>query len=176
VRVCFVCLGNICRSPAAEAILRRMAEEEGIDLVVDSAGTADYHVGEPPHELSEAEGRRRGYLLDHRGRQFTRADFAAYDLVVPLDAANEMDLRELAPDGEAARKVVRLGAFLPGPDGGLLDAADVEDVADPWGMPASAYAEMYDHLERACRALLQRIQDGTLGELLDAYAGGLTSR
>lgn len=176
MRVCFVCLGNICRSPAAEAILRRMAEEEGVDLVVDSAGTADYHVGEPPHELSVAEGHRRGYRLEHRGRQFTRADFASYDLIVPLDRSNETELRELAPDGEAARKVVRLGAFLPAADGGLLDAADVEDVADPWGMPPAAYAEMYDHLERACRALLEHIREGMLNDLLDAYAGGLTSR
>lgn len=174
--MCFVCLGNICRSPAAEAVLRRLAEEEGVDLSVDSAGTADYHIGDPPHEHSVAEGRRRGYTLEHTGRQFAASDFSAYDLVVPLDRDNEADLRGLAPDGESARRVVRLGAFLPSEDGGFLDAADVRDVEDPWGLPSSAYAEMYDHLEEACRALLEHVRRGTLDDLLDAYAGGLTSR
>jgi protein-tyrosine phosphatase len=176
MRVCFVCLGNICRSPAAEAVLRRLAGEAGADLTVDSAGTADYHVGDPPHEHSVAEGRRRGYTLEHVGRQFSRADFAGYDLIVPLDRNNEADLRELAPDGASARKVVRLGAFLPTKDGGLLDAADVRDVEDPWGLPPSAYAAMYDELEGACRALLRHVREGTVEDLLDAYAGGLTSR
>lgn len=166
MRICFVCLGNICRSPAAEAILRQLAQQEYAegqlgDLVIDSAGTADYHVGKPPHGQSLAEAARRGIPVDHRGRQFGPADFAAYDLVIALDASNEADLRAIAPDDEAAAKVVRLGAFAPG-----ADREGIRDVEDPWSHPDEAYVVMYDHLVELSRALLDHVAAGTVGEVL----------
>jgi protein-tyrosine phosphatase len=145
VRICFVCLGNICRSPAAAAVFERLAAAEGVDVTVDSAGTSRYHLGEPPHEHTRAEAARRGIPLDHRARQFVAADFARFDLVVAMDAANRRDLLAIAPDDEARAKVALLE----------VDGVEVE-VPDPWGLPPRAYAEMYDLLERACADLLRR--------------------
>ena len=72
-----MCLGNICRSPAAEAVFAELAAADGVDVTVDSAGTSRYHLGESPHEHTRGEARRRGIAIDHRGRQFTAADFDA---------------------------------------------------------------------------------------------------
>jgi protein-tyrosine phosphatase len=142
-RICFVCLGNICRSPAAAAVLADLAASAGVEVVVDSAGTSRYHLGEPPHEHTRAEAARRGIPIDHRGRQFTAADFDRFDLVVAMDAENRRDLLALAPDDAARAKVVML----------QLDGGDVE-VPDPWGRPRRAYADMFDLLDGACRRLL----------------------
>ena len=143
LRICFVCLGNICRSPAAAAVLADLAALDGVEVTVDSAGTGRYHVGESPHEHTRAEARRRGIAVEHRGRQFTPADFAAFDVIVAMDRANRRDLLRLAPDDDARRKVRML----------RVDGEDIE-VPDPWGLPPSAYAEMFDLLETACRQLL----------------------
>lgn len=157
-----VCLGNICRSPAAEAVLVKRLAEAGLDHVrVSSAGTADYHVGERPHPTSQAEGERRGYAFPTRAAQLEPADLQGADLVVVMDGANEQDVLALARRPEDARKVVRLGAFAP-------DAADgVRDVPDPWGRTEVAYVEMYDQIEEAVEALVTAIADGTLGQILD---------
>lgn len=160
MRVCFVCLGNICRSPAAEAVLRTMAAQQGVAVEVDSAGTADFHVGELPHQHTVAEARRRGYPVAHRGRQFEPGDFAAYDLVVALDTANEADLLGLAPDEDAAQKVVRLGAFVPGEQG------PGADVPDPWGLGPEAYQAMFDQVEQACSGLVGHVAAGTVPQVL----------
>jgi protein-tyrosine phosphatase len=145
LRVCFVCLGNICRSPAAQAVFAQLAAERGVVVEVDSAGTSRYHLGEHPHEHTRAEAGRRGIPIDHRGRQFTAADFERFDVVVAMDGANRRDLLRLAPDGAARAKVTML----------QVDGVDVE-VPDPWGSPATAYAAMYDLLHAACADLLDR--------------------
>jgi len=145
VRVCFVCLGNICRSPAAEAVFADLAAADGVAVEVDSAGTSRYHLDEHPHEHTRAEARRRGIPIDHRGRQFTAGDFDRFDVVVAMDAANRRDLLRLAPDDAARAKVTML----------QVAGADVE-VPDPWGLPPAAYAEMFDLLHEACRDLLDR--------------------
>ncbi|HSP60298.1 MAG TPA: low molecular weight protein-tyrosine-phosphatase [Ornithinimicrobium sp.] len=158
-----VCLGNICRSPAAEAVLLRRLSEAGLDHVrVSSAGTADYHVGERPHPTSQAEGERRGYAFTTRAAQLEPSDLARADLVVVMDQANEEDVRALVRRPEDARKVVRLGAFAPGEDG-------VQDVPDPWGRPDAAYVQMYDQIEEAVDALVAAIADGTLPQILDRH-------
>jgi protein-tyrosine phosphatase len=143
LRICFVCLGNICRSPAAAAVLADLAAVDGIELTIDSAGTSRYHLGETPHEHTLAEARRRGIAVDHQARQFTAADFDRFDLVVAMDRANRRELLQLAPDEHARRKVRLL----------QVAGADVE-VPDPWGRPPTAYAEMFDLLDDACRRLL----------------------
>jgi protein-tyrosine phosphatase len=148
VRICFVCLGNICRSPAAAAVFADRAKGAGLAVTVDSAGTSRYHIGEQAHAESLAEGARRGIAIDHhRARQFTAADFGRFDVVVAMDRSNERDLRRLAPDDEARSKIVLLRSYEDPP------AADL-DVPDPWGLPSGAYVEMFDVIESACDAMV----------------------
>lgn len=156
-----VCLGNICRSPAAEAVLIRRLEEAGLEHVtVSSAGTADYHVGERPHPESRAEGERRGYAFTTRGAQFDAADFEGADLVLAMDSGNEADLLSLARTPAEAADVVRLGAFAPD--------AGVRDIPDPWGMPREAYVAMYDQIEDAVAGLVAAIAQDRVGEVVAA--------
>src|SRR5215203_1814331 len=87
-RVCFVCLGNICRSPAAAAVFAAVAAVDGVHVTINSAGTSRYHLGESPHQHTRSEARRRGIAVDHSARQLTAADFDTFDVVVPMDRAN----------------------------------------------------------------------------------------
>lgn len=156
-----VCLGNICRSPAAEAVLLRKLEEAGVaDVTVTSAGTADYHVGDRPHQHSVAEGEDRGYVFESVGIQFAVDHFDEADLILAMDSANEADILALARTPRDRAKVVRLGAFASSTDGGVLD------VPDPWGQPREAYVRMYDQIEDAVDGLVAAIQDGTVHEVV----------
>ncbi|MDA7427445.1 low molecular weight phosphotyrosine protein phosphatase [Primorskyibacter aestuariivivens] len=93
-RILFVCLGNICRSPSAEAVFRSLSE--GLDVQIDSAGTGAYHVGEPPDGPMQQAAARRGYdMSDLRARQFTAADFDRFDLIIAMDADNLRDINRL---------------------------------------------------------------------------------
>ncbi|MFK5635064.1 low molecular weight protein-tyrosine-phosphatase [Ornithinimicrobium sp. LYQ103] len=160
MRIMTVCLGNICRSPAAEAVLVRRLAEAGLDHVsVSSAGTADYHVGERPHPTSVAEGERRGYVFSTRGAQFEPEDFDRADLVVAMDSSNEAELVALARTPQDRSKIVRLGAFAPDTTDGILD------VPDPWGEPDHAYVAMYDQIEDAVDGLVRALRDGTVHEV-----------
>lgn len=161
-----VCLGNICRSPAAEAVLRRKFAEAGLDEVtVTSAGTGDWHVGQAPYHLSSQEGERRGYTFETVARQITPGDFAGADLVLAMDEQNAEDLRALAPTPQDAAKVVALGAFAPG-----ADAADPEPVPDPYGQDAAAFTAMYDQIEPACESLVAAVQDGSWRQVVERAA------
>jgi protein-tyrosine phosphatase len=113
-----VCLGNICRSPMAAAVLRRAVADAGLDDVVEvgSAGTAGYHVGDPADPRARATLRQRGYDDTHTARCFSAADFATTDLVLAMDGANVRDLRRLAPTDEDAAKVVLLRGVGEVPD------------------------------------------------------------
>lgn len=161
-----VCLGNICRSPAAESVLVHKLREAGLDgVTVSSAGTADYHVGKRPHELSIAEGESRGYDFTTTAAQFSADDFDEADLILVMDGSNADDVRALARRPEDEAKVVRLGAF-------AADAAGaVRDVPDPWGHPREAYLTMYDQVEEAVDGLVAALADGTVDEVLAALNG-----
>ena len=115
IRVCFVCLGNICRSPAAEAVLRRLVDEAGLTEVVevDSAGTSRYHLGDRPDSRTVAEAARRGIPIEHRARQFTRDELSEWDLVIAMDAQNLRDLRALVSDDDLLGRVRLLREFDP---------------------------------------------------------------
>jgi protein-tyrosine phosphatase len=137
-RVLMVCLGNICRSPTAEAMLRKQVHAAGLDeaIEVDSAGTADYHVGSPPDPRSIAHGERRGLAMKHlRGRQVEAADFERFDHVLAMDEDNLATLRRLRPPGSRAR-VGLLMDHAPGagsrvvPDPYYGGSADFERVLD----------------------------------------------
>ena len=113
-KILFVCLGNICRSAAAEEVFRTLAARAGRsqEFEADSAGMIDYHEGELPDARMRSHAARRGYRLTHRSRPVRPDDFARFDLVVAMDGQNERGLLRLAPDDEARRKVVRMAAYL----------------------------------------------------------------
>jgi protein-tyrosine phosphatase len=149
-RVTFVCTGNICRSPMAEHIFRHHAEEEGLDVEVDSSGTGHWHVGESADERAVATLRRGGYRSAHRARQFEAAWFDRYDLILALDEGHRTDLLSLAPDEEARRKVRLLREFDP-------DAREL-DVADPYYSRDSAFEEVREQVEAAVPGLLEHVR------------------
>jgi protein-tyrosine phosphatase len=157
-RVCFVCSGNICRSPTAEAVLRRQLVEAGLDgdVVVDSAGLGDWHVGEGADHRSAAALRQRGYpAWVHRARQFRAADFAGRDLVVALDAGHERGLRMLAPTAADRAKVRLLRSYDPAAAGrGELD------VPDPYYGGPDGFEHVLELVEAACRGLLAEVRAG----------------
>ena len=124
MRLLFVCLGNICRSPLAEAALRVEAERLRLDLIVDSAGTGDWHVGDPPDRRAQAVALRHGIdISSYRGRQVKAADFRRFTHIVALDHENLSNLRRLAPADDAAELSLLLD-HVPGREG--------QPVADPY--------------------------------------------
>jgi protein-tyrosine phosphatase len=152
VSVCFVCLGNICRSPTAEAVFRALLAEAGLEdrIHVESAGTADYHVGEPPDARSRAAARARGIRVDGRGRQFGADDFVRFDRVIAMDRANERALLALAPGDAERLKVVCLRRF--------EEAPDALDVPDPYYGESGGFDRVLDICDAACRGLLAQLR------------------
>lgn len=151
LRILFVCMGNICRSPSAEAVLRELARREfpQLRLTIDSAGTHRYHVGEAPDHRSIAAGRARGYdLAPLRARQVEREDFARFDWLLAMDEANLARLRELAPVD--ARDRARL--FLE-----FAGETRRADVPDPYYGEAADFELVLDLLESASRRLLRQL-------------------
>lgn len=146
-RVLFVCMGNICRSPTAEAVVREFAQREaGIALEVDSAGTHGYHTGDAPDERSIVAARRRGFdLAKLRARVVELADFEQFDLVLAMDDAVLQRLRELAPPRHADRVKLFLD-FAPG--------LGRRDVPDPYYGGAAGFEEVLDLVEEGARGLL----------------------
>jgi protein-tyrosine phosphatase len=132
MKVLMVCLGNICRSPTAEAVLRTKLEAAGLgaQVSVDSAGTGSWHIGSPPDPRSQRHAAKRGYDLSAlRGRQVAEADFHRFDLILAMDADNLADLQRLAPDG-GHRAELRLFAHVEVPDPYTGGAAGFEQVLD----------------------------------------------
>jgi protein-tyrosine phosphatase len=155
MRLLFVCMGNICRSPTAEAVMRAVVAREGLDgeVEIDSAGTGSWHVGNPPDRRSTAAARARGIVLDGAARQVTAADFEDYDLLLAADAENVADLRRLAPDAQAAEKIVLLRQFDPE----AVAAGDL-DVPDPYYGGPSGFEDVLDLVESACEGLLSSLR------------------
>lgn len=123
-RILFVCLGNICRSPLAEAAFRHAASAAGLAVEVDSAGTANYHVGEPPDPRSIAEAAKHGIEIGHyRGRQLVVEDFHRFDWILGMDASNMANIARLDP-GNGVAQIEMLLNLVPGREGA--------DLADPW--------------------------------------------
>jgi len=143
--VLFVCLGNICRSPTAEAVFRSLADGRG--LRIDSAGTSGWHDGGPSDPRASAEARSRGYDMSSiRSRKVTAADFDDFDLIIAMDRQNLRDLTDIQPAGSKAR----VELFLPyAPDLGR------EEVPDPYY--EDNFPEVFDMIEVASRALLDKL-------------------
>ncbi|HEX5162043.1 MAG TPA: low molecular weight protein-tyrosine-phosphatase [Steroidobacteraceae bacterium] len=153
-RVLFVCLGNICRSPTAEGVLRGIAAREfpGLGLYVDSAGTANYHVGEPPDRRTIAAARRRGYdLAALRARQVSPTDLSSFDYVLAMDRANLAELEQLALPGPRGH----LGLFLE-----FTPELESDEVPDPYYGSTEDFERVLDLCEAGARALLKRLERG----------------
>jgi protein-tyrosine phosphatase len=158
IRVLFVCLGNICRSPLAEGVFIHLAEQGGVAgrFEVDSAGTGDWHVGERPDARSVEVARKYGVTLPSRARQVTRADFDRFDYIVAMDRENLWDLERLAREtpGSQARAKIHL-LRVDDPDRGPGD--DRHDVPDPYYGGPSGFEQVYQMVHRSAGALLRRL-------------------
>lgn len=153
-RVTFVCTGNICRSPTAEWVFRAHVRDAGLDgrVEVDSSGTGGWHVGEPADPRAAATLRAAGYDCEHRARQFQRAWFARYDLVVALDSSHRRALLGMASGEEARAKVRLLREFDPEADGDDLD------VPDPYYGGESGFKRVLRMIENACPGLIELVR------------------
>ncbi|UTI64021.1 low molecular weight phosphotyrosine protein phosphatase [Paraconexibacter antarcticus] len=159
-RLLFVCMGNICRSPTAEAVMRQRLEGVGLagEVEVDSAGTGAWHVGRPPDERSAAAAARRGVTLSGAARQVRDADFADFDLLLCADGANVRELlARLAPDDPARARVRRLREFDPA----AVARGDL-DVPDPYYGGPRGFDDVLDLVTAACDGLLAAVRDGSL--------------
>lgn len=149
IRILFVCLGNICRSPAAEGVMSAMVEQAGLSdsYELDSAGTYAGHAGELPDKRMRVHAARRGYTLTHRSRPVRATDFADFDIIVAMDDSNYDNLRRLAPTPQDEAKIVR-----------MIDFCRMHpyyySVPDPYYEGASGFELVLDLLEDACAGLL----------------------
>lgn len=150
-RLLFVCLGNICRSPMAEGVFRRVAEEEGFAHLfeIDSAGLGDWHLGQAPDTRAQSAARRRGVdISGQAARQVTHADYARFDLLLAMDGSNFAELIELAPE-DARHKIRRFLDFAP--------HVSAQDVPDPFYGGRAGFDHALDLIEAAARGLLAEL-------------------
>lgn len=147
-----VCLGNICRSPMAEGIVRDKIEELGLDIELDSAGTGDYHIGEAPDKRARANMSQNGHdISDLRARQFTSEDFKAFDRIFVMDRSNYDNVVRLASNDEEKAKVeLFLNLASPGSDA---------EVPDPYFGGDSGFQHVYELLSKATDRLMEELAD-----------------
>lgn len=154
MKVLFVCLGNICRSPTAEGVFRQYVEQAGLSdkVTIDSAGTADWHIGKTPDPRTQAAAAKRGYdLSELRGRQATAEDFAEFDLILAMDKSNLSNLQAIQP----AQSKAELALYLP-----RLEAStdEVDEVPDPYYGGEDGFELVLDMLEQASQVLLDEVK------------------
>ena len=156
-KVLFVCLGNICRSPAAEGVFHRMVERRGLSarFEVDSAGTYGGHAGDLPDRRMRDAASRRGLALTHRARRVTESDLDRFDVIVAMDDANRRDICRLAATLEQERKVVMMGDYLTPPADPRKPRYDY--VPDPYYEGRQGFELVLDLLEDACGNLLDAL-------------------
>lgn len=149
-RILFVCLGNICRSPAADGVFRSMAQAAGIDALVDSAGMGSWHAGQLPDRRMRECGRRHGYTFDHRARQIAPDDFENFDVVVGMDSQNIADLRSLAPDAAGEAKIRLMADY-------LTEHPGRRSIPDPYYGGEEDFELAVELIEDAAREMVRRI-------------------
>ena len=152
VKVLFVCMGNICRSPTAHGVFEALVEAHGLGsrIEVDSAGTHGYHVGTPPDPRAQATARARGVDLSaQRARRFESRDFLEFDYVIGMDRGNLADMLAIKPDNPRARAALMLD---------FADACDESEVPDPYYGDAG-FERVYDLIDRSAQGLLAQIRE-----------------
>ncbi len=155
MRILFVCLGNICRSPTAEGVMRHVVEREclGDQFELDSAGTGGWHVGDPPDERATATAKKRGITLSGSARRFTAEDFSDYDLILAMDSQNKRDMLSIASDEEDRDKVRLFREF----DDTAVESGDL-DVPDPYYGGPDGFEHVIDMAERATIGLIEDLR------------------
>lgn len=150
-KLLFVCLGNICRSPSAENIMNHLIEQAGVSdrIICDSAGTSSYHIGSPPDRRMTAAASSRGITMNGRARQFQKADFEKFDLILAMDRENYQDILYLDPTGKYRDKVRLMCDF--------CTRHNVKEVPDPYYGGSEGFDRVIDILLDSCEGLLQYI-------------------
>ncbi|MBI4388864.1 MAG: low molecular weight phosphotyrosine protein phosphatase [Nitrospinae bacterium] len=153
VNVCFVCLGNICRSPLAQGLFARLVAAEGLAgrVHIESAGTGDWHVGKLPDSRMQATANKNGLHLTSRARQFRRDDFDRFDLVLAMDRSNQAELTRMCAPETAREKLKLFRSFDPQGNGGL-------DVPDPYYGGNDGFDEVFQIVQRACPEILKHLK------------------
>lgn len=149
MRILMVCLGNICRSPIAEGVLQRMANDEGLDWQVESAGTESYHIGSAPHKYSQAICEENGLDISaQRARQFNANDFDKYDKIYALALDVLEEIEHVAGNGDDMNNVL---LFL-----NELEEGNNESVPDPYYGGKDGYTHVYELIEKTCQAIINK--------------------
>lgn len=150
IKILFVCLGNICRSPAAEGVMKAVVDANGDDarFEIDSAGTGNYHIGDLPDRRMRVHAQRRGYNLVHRCRQVRESDFDDFDLIIAMDESNRRNLQRMAPTPEAEQKIIMMADFAD-------IATRYDHIPDPYYEGAEGFELVLDLLESACHNLYE---------------------
>lgn len=149
MKILMVCLGNICRSPLAEGILQHKSKEAGLEWTVESAGTNNYHIGEPPHHLSQKVARLNGVdICDQRARKFVAEDFKKFDLIYAMAEDVLEDMKRIAGNAyDSEKAMLFLNELHPGKN---------MSVPDPWYGPEPGYHEVYELIDKTCDVIISK--------------------
>lgn len=151
----FVCLGNICRSPAADGVMRKKAIDAGLDIDIDSAGIGGWHIGNLPDYRMRTCGRKRGYDFNHHARQIEKSDFDKFDLIFGMDAQNIADLKRIAPTDEAKAKIRLMADY-------LVEHKGQKSIPDPYYGDEGDFEFALDLVEDAADGIINQIRKGLL--------------
>ena len=154
LKVLFVCLGNICRSPAAQGVMQALIDSRGLSdrFYLDSAGTYGGHAGDLPDSRMRQHARRRGYDLMHRSRQIKGSDFEDFDVIVAMDEGNRRNLSRMAATVDEERKIVMMGRY-------ITKYPHYDYVPDPYYEGAEGFELVLDLLEDSCQVLLDSLME-----------------
>ena len=150
MKLLFVCLGNICRSPAAEAIMNKLLEREGLHITCDSAGTSPYHAGHPADPRMKEQARKKGYNITSISRSFEIEDFEKFDWIITMDDSNYKDIILLAKTQKHRKKVLRMADF--------CKIKNCDFIPDPYYGKDQSFKNVISLLENACSHLLDKIK------------------